>query len=78
MIERRAITACRGSRSWGVNHAGWVVTLHSSEEQDCSGKTLEEALAWSQVWLMASELGGGDVLGLGFPAGALACGDKIP
>jgi len=33
--------------SWPVDHAGctWVVTLHSSEEQDFSGKTLEEALS---------------------------------
>jgi len=33
-----------------------VVTLHSPEEQDFSGKTLEEALAWCLVWLMAPEL----------------------
>jgi hypothetical protein len=31
------------------------VTLHSSEEQDFSGKTLEEALAWYLVWLMSPE-----------------------
>jgi hypothetical protein len=34
-----------------------VVTLTSSEEQTFSGKTLEEALAWCLVWLMAPELG---------------------
>jgi hypothetical protein len=28
-----------------VDHAGWVVTLHYPEEQDFSGKTLEEGLA---------------------------------
>jgi hypothetical protein len=33
------------------------VTLHSAEEQDFSGTTLEEALAWCLVWLMAPELG---------------------
>jgi hypothetical protein len=30
-------------------HAGWLVTLHSPEEQDFSGRTLEEALAWCLV-----------------------------
>jgi hypothetical protein len=34
-----------------------VVTLHSPEDHDVSGKTLEEALAWCLVWLMAPELG---------------------
>ena len=54
---RRAIATRRGSCSWTVDHAGWVVTLHSLEEQTFSGKTLEEALAWCLVWLMAPELG---------------------
>jgi hypothetical protein len=39
-----------------------MVALHSAEEQDFSGKTLEEALAWSLVWLMAPELGIGPFL----------------
>ena len=56
---RSAIATRRGSCSWDVDHAGWVVTLHSPEEQDVSGKTLEEALAWSLVWLMAPEIGVG-------------------
>jgi hypothetical protein len=43
----------RGYCSWTVDHAGWVVTLHSPEEQTLSGKTLEAALAWCLVWLMA-------------------------
>ena len=30
---------------WDVDHAGWAVTLHSPDEQDFSGKKLEEALA---------------------------------
>jgi len=42
---RRAIATRRGYCSWTVDHAGWVVALHSPEEQDCYGKTLEEALA---------------------------------
>ena len=54
---RRAIAYRRGSCSWDVDHAGWVVTLHSPDEQDFSGKTLEEGLAWCLVWLMFPELG---------------------
>jgi hypothetical protein len=50
---RRAIATRRGSFCWTVDHAGWVVTLHSLEEQDFSGRTLEEALAWWLVSLMA-------------------------
>ncbi len=50
---RRAIASRRGSCSWDVDHAGWVVTLHSPDEQDFYGRTLEEALAW----LMAPERG---------------------
>ena len=57
--RRRAIATRRGSCSWDVDHAGWVVTLHSPEEQDFYGRTLEEALAWSLVWPMAPELGVG-------------------
>ena len=52
-----AIATRRGSCSWDVDHAGWVVTLHSPEEQDFYSRTLEEALAWCLVWLMAPELG---------------------
>jgi hypothetical protein len=53
----RAIAHRRGYCWWDVDHAGWVVTLSSPEEQTFSGKTLEEALAWCLVWLMAPELG---------------------
>ena len=52
-----AIATRRGYCSWDVDHAGWVVTLHSPKEHDFYGKTLEEALAWCLVWLMAPELG---------------------
>ena len=51
--QRAAITTRRGSCSWTVDHAGWVVTLHSPEEQDFSGTTLEEGLACCLEWLMA-------------------------
>jgi hypothetical protein len=44
---------------WDVDHAGWVVALHAPEEHDFYGKTLEEALAWCLVWLMAPEIGVG-------------------
>jgi hypothetical protein len=42
-----------------VNHAGWVVTLSSPEEQTFYGRTFKEALAWWLVWLMAPEIGSG-------------------
>ena len=54
-----AIGTRRGYCSWTVDHASWVVALHSPEEQDFYGKTLEEALAWCLVWLMAPEIGVG-------------------
>ena len=54
---RVAIAERRGSCSWDVDHAGWVVTLHTPDEQDFSGRTLEEGLAWCLVWLMFPELG---------------------
>jgi hypothetical protein len=59
---RRAIATRRGYCDWTVDHAGWVVTLLSPERQDFSGRTLEEALAWCLVWLMAPELGIGPFL----------------
>ena len=59
---QRAIAAHRGYCSWTVDHAGWVVTLHSPEEHDFYDRTLEEALAWCLVWLMAPELGSERVL----------------
>src|SRR5215218_9090430 len=31
---RRVIPTHRGCCSWTVDHAGWIVTLHSAEEQD--------------------------------------------
>jgi len=33
-----------------------VVTLDAPERHDFSGRTLEEALAWCLVWLMAPKL----------------------
>jgi hypothetical protein len=59
---RRAITTRRGSCSWTVDHASWVVTLRSPEEHDFYGRTLEEAPAWCLVWLMAPEIGVGPYL----------------
>jgi hypothetical protein len=47
---------------WDIDHASWVVTLHSPEEQNFSGQTLEEALAWCLAWLMAPEIGVGPFL----------------
>ncbi len=47
----------RSECSWDVDYAGWVVTLHSLEEQDIYSETREEALAWCLVWLMAKGTG---------------------
>ena len=52
-----AIATRGGSCRWDVDHAGWVVTPSSPEEQTFYGTTLEEALAWCLVWLMAPEIG---------------------
>ena len=52
----REIAARRGYCWWTVDHAGWVVTLDSPEEQTVSGKTIEKGLTWGLVWLMAPEL----------------------
>ncbi len=61
-----ALQAAIGMRGgycwWDVDHADWVVTLSSPEEQIFYGRTLEEALAWCLVWLMAPELGIGPFL----------------
>lgn len=59
---RAAIADRQGYLSWDVDHAGWVVMLHHPEEQTFYGRTLEEALAWCLVWLMAPEIGIGQYL----------------
>jgi hypothetical protein len=56
---RSAIATRRGYCDWTVDHAGWAVVLYHPKEQTFYGKTLEEALAWCLVWLMAPELGVG-------------------
>jgi hypothetical protein len=56
---RRAIATRSGYCWWDVDHAGWVVTLSSPEEQTFYGRMLEEALAWCLVWLTVPELGSG-------------------
>ena len=62
-------TATRAGYCWQnvgcpLGHAGckWVVTLDSAERQEFYGRTLEEALAWCLVWLMAPEIGVGPFL----------------
>src|SRR5215207_3056400 len=54
----RAIATRRSYCWWDVDHAGWVVTLDSPRET-FYGRTLEEALAWCLIWLMAPEIGVG-------------------
>jgi hypothetical protein len=53
---RHAIASRRGYGSWDLDHASWNVTLHSPEESEFYGTTLEEALAWCLVWLTDQEL----------------------
>lgn len=57
-----AIADRRGYLSWDVDHAGWLVFLHSPDQETFYGRTLEEALAWTLVWLMAPEIGIGQFL----------------
>jgi hypothetical protein len=44
-VREPALPVCLPDR----DHASSVVTLHSSEEHELSGRTLEEALAWCLV-----------------------------
>ena len=57
-----AIADRRGYLSWDIDHAGWLVFLHSPDEETFHGRTLEEALAWCLVWLMGPEIGIGQFL----------------
>jgi hypothetical protein len=57
-----ALADRRGYLSWDVDHAGWLVFLHSPDQETLDGCTLEEALAWCLVWLMAPEIGIGQFL----------------
>lgn len=52
-----AIADRQGYLGWDVDHAGWLVFLHSPDQETFHGRTLEEALAWWLVWLMAPEIG---------------------
>jgi hypothetical protein len=64
---RRAIATRRCNCSWTVDHAGWLVTLSSPDEQKFYGRALEEVLAWCLIWLMAKGTPGdwGHELGVG-------------
>jgi hypothetical protein len=59
---RAAIAHRRGACWWTVDPAGWVETPEAPDRQAFSGRTLEEALAWCLVWLMAPEIGNGPFL----------------
>lgn len=63
---KSAIADRRGYVAWDVDHVdhvGWVVDLlapaSGQDRERFHGRTLEEALAWCLVWLMAEELSGG-------------------
>jgi hypothetical protein len=53
---KAAIAERRGYLTWDVDEKGWRVDLHSPEQQDFHGRTLELALAWCLVWLLHDEL----------------------
>jgi hypothetical protein len=50
---QRAIPSHRGSCTWQPIHTGWVVTLHYPERRTFFGQSLEEALAWCLLWVIA-------------------------
>jgi hypothetical protein len=56
---KRAIGERRGYVVWDVDRIGWRVDLLSPDRESFRGGTLEEALAWCLVWVMADELGVG-------------------
>jgi hypothetical protein len=58
-VAQAGVDPTLDGRALTVDHASWVVTLHSPEAQDFSGRSLEEGLAWCPVWLMVPELGSG-------------------
>ena len=50
--------AHRGSCcTWTPIHTGWVVTLHYPEVRTFFGTSLEDALSWCLLWVMAREDG---------------------
>lgn len=53
---RSAIADRRVYLSWDVDRAGWPVILYHPEEQTFHDRTLEAALAWCLVCLIASEI----------------------
>src|SRR5215208_3329620 len=63
----KAFTAAtrRGCCSWICDHAGELVTQHSSEERYVHGRSLEDALASCLEWLMAKGTPGDWGLGTG-------------
>ena len=50
---QRAIALDRGSCTWQPIYLGWVVTLHYPERRSFFGQSLEEALAWCLLWVVA-------------------------
>ncbi len=53
-----------------IARAGWLVDLLSPDRERFHDRTLEEALAWCLVWLMAEELSGLSPAGSTFGASA--------
>lgn len=53
----------QGYISWDVDHAGRVVMQQHPKEETFHGRTLEGALSWCLEWVLAPEIGFGQVLG---------------
>jgi hypothetical protein len=53
---RAAIATRRGSCSWDVDHASWVVTLHSPEKSCSSGRPREERPVWCLVTISSHDV----------------------
>jgi hypothetical protein len=51
---QRAIAVHRGSFTWKPIHMGWVVMLHYPERRTFFAQSLEEALTWCLLWVMAA------------------------
>jgi hypothetical protein len=53
----RAISLRRACCTWQPIHTGWVVTLHYPESRTIFGLSLEDALAWCLLSVIAREAG---------------------
>jgi len=69
LLKASTAAVRRGGCSWISDHAGEVVTLHSSEERYVHSEALEVALALRLEWLVAEGTPGDWGLGTGHTKG---------